>query len=116
MLNLDNDETAASRRRPRRGEGSRPSACTTRRADLLAGPRTLDAGAGSPSPCAGARASAEVRLKVPGVHNVANALAAIARRAARWASSSETAAAALSGFTGVRRRFDVVGRGRAASP
>jgi UDP-N-acetylmuramate--alanine ligase len=52
--------------------------------------------------------SAEVRLPVPGRHNVANALAAVA--AARAAGVTLAAAAeALSGFAGLRRRFDVVG-------
>ena len=52
--------------------------------------------------------SAEVRLQVPGRHNVANALAALA--AARACGLSlEAAAAALSGFTGLRRRLETVG-------
>jgi len=54
-------------------------------------------------------ATARVRLPVPGRHNVANALAAIA--AARAAGVPLAAAAeALSGFAGLRRRFEVVGR------
>ena len=49
-----------------------------------------------------------VRLQVPGRHNAANALAAIA--AARAAGVELKAAAeALAGFTGLRRRFEVVG-------
>jgi UDP-N-acetylmuramate--alanine ligase len=53
-------------------------------------------------------ASAAVKLPVPGRHNVANALAAVA--AARAAGVPLAAAAeALSGFTGLRRRFDLVG-------
>jgi UDP-N-acetylmuramate--alanine ligase len=49
-----------------------------------------------------------VRLQVPGSHNVSNALAALA--AVRSAGVPlEEAAAALAGFTGLRRRFDVVG-------
>ena len=51
---------------------------------------------------------ARVRLMTPGAHNVANALAAIA--AARACDVSLTAAAeALSGFTGIRRRLELVG-------
>jgi UDP-N-acetylmuramate--alanine ligase len=51
---------------------------------------------------------AAVRLQVPGRHNVANALAAVA--AARAAGVALGAAAeALSGFAGLRRRFDIVG-------
>jgi UDP-N-acetylmuramate--alanine ligase len=52
--------------------------------------------------------SASVRLQVPGRHNVANALAALA---AAEAAGVPLAAAAeeLAGFEGLRRRFDVVG-------
>jgi UDP-N-acetylmuramate--alanine ligase len=57
------------------------------------------------------RASGEtvrVRLQVPGRHNAANALAALA--AARAAGVGlRQAAEALAGFTGLRRRFEVVG-------
>src|SRR5438309_394733 len=49
-----------------------------------------------------------VRLQVPGRHNVANALAAVAAVRAAGVPLDE-AAAALAGFTGLRRRFDVVG-------
>ncbi|HEX2764274.1 MAG TPA: Mur ligase family protein [Allosphingosinicella sp.] len=49
-----------------------------------------------------------VRLQVPGRHNVANALSAIA--AARVAGVTMAAAAeALAGFKGLRRRFDLIG-------
>ncbi|HEY6916700.1 MAG TPA: Mur ligase family protein, partial [Allosphingosinicella sp.] len=49
-----------------------------------------------------------VRLAVPGRHNVMNALAALA--AARAANVDlREAAAALAGFVGLRRRFEVVG-------
>ena len=52
--------------------------------------------------------TARVSLPVPGRHNVANALAALA--AARAAGVPLAAAAeALSGFAGLRRRFDLVG-------
>jgi UDP-N-acetylmuramate--alanine ligase len=51
---------------------------------------------------------AKVRLRVPGRHNVANALAALG--AARAAGVPlEEAAAALESFTGIRRRLEVVG-------
>lgn len=49
-----------------------------------------------------------VELGVPGRHNVANALAALATARA-LDISLETAAAALSGFAGIRRRLEVVG-------
>jgi UDP-N-acetylmuramate--alanine ligase len=49
-----------------------------------------------------------VRLRVPGRHNVMNALAAIAACVAADVPLSE-AAAAIGSFTGLRRRFDLVG-------
>ncbi|HYF22337.1 MAG TPA: Mur ligase family protein [Caulobacteraceae bacterium] len=58
-----------------------------------------------------ARADGEslpVRLKVPGAHNVANALAALGACVACGVPLAE-AAAALEGFTGIRRRLEVVG-------
>ena len=51
----------------------------------------------------------EVALQVPGRHNVANALAAIGAVRAAGVSLHD-AAQALAGFTGLRRRFDLVGR------
>ncbi|HYI38881.1 MAG TPA: Mur ligase family protein [Allosphingosinicella sp.] len=53
-------------------------------------------------------ATAQVRLAVPGRHNVANALAALAAVAAAGVPLG-AAAEALSGFAGLRRRFDLVG-------
>jgi len=56
----------------------------------------------------GSGETAAVRLPVPGRHNVANALAAVA--AARSAGVPLAAAAeALLGFAGLRRRFEIVG-------
>jgi UDP-N-acetylmuramate--alanine ligase len=49
-----------------------------------------------------------VRLQVPGRHNVANALAALGAAAAAGLPL-ERGAEALAGFTGLRRRFDIVG-------
>jgi UDP-N-acetylmuramate--alanine ligase len=49
-----------------------------------------------------------VELQVPGRHNIANALAAIAACHAAGISF-EDAAVALGGFTGLRRRFELVG-------
>ncbi len=51
----------------------------------------------------------EVSLQVPGRHNVANALAAIGAVRAAGVSLHE-AARAINGFTGLKRRFDLVGR------
>ncbi|WP_375397012.1 glutamate ligase domain-containing protein [uncultured Sphingomonas sp.] len=49
-----------------------------------------------------------VRLKVPGRHNVANALAAVGAAMAAGVPLIE-AVRAIEGFTGLRRRFDLVG-------
>ena len=57
------------------------------------------------------RASGEavqVRLGVPGRHNASNALAALAAVSAAGVNLGE-AAEAIAGFTGLRRRFEVVG-------
>jgi UDP-N-acetylmuramate--alanine ligase len=51
---------------------------------------------------------AEIHLQVPGRHNAQNALAAIAAVQAAGVNL-ESAASALSGFTGLRRRFEVIG-------
>jgi len=50
-----------------------------------------------------------VRLSVPGRHNVSNALAAIGACVAAGVSV-EDAARAIAGFTGLRRRFELVGQ------
>ena len=49
-----------------------------------------------------------VRLRIPGRHNAENALAALAAARAAGVPLDE-AAAALAGFTGLRRRFEKVG-------
>lgn len=54
------------------------------------------------------RPRARVRLSVPGAHNVANALAAIAAAVCAGVAP-EQAAAAVEAFQGVRRRYDVLG-------
>lgn len=51
-----------------------------------------------------------VHLGVPGRHNVANALAAIGAVQAAGVSI-EAAIAAIAGFTGLRRRFELIGAG-----
>ncbi|MDT0574801.1 Mur ligase family protein [Croceicoccus sp. F390] len=49
-----------------------------------------------------------LRLRVPGMHNLANALAAIAAADATGVAVNASVAA-LAGFTGLRRRFDIIG-------
>lgn len=51
----------------------------------------------------------EVRLKVPGLHNVRNALAALACGIGPWALTVEQMAAGLAGFVGAERRFERLG-------
>ena len=52
--------------------------------------------------------SVKLRLRVPGRHNASNALAALAAVTATGIGLAE-AAEALSGFTGLRRRFELIG-------
>ncbi len=59
---------------------------------------------------AGGGAAIPVTLQVPGRHNVSNALAATAAAVAAGVPLAE-AAAAIGGFTGLKRRFDLVGEG-----
>src|SRR6478609_3706600 len=108
VLNLDNAETAALL------TGLKPGQAVTyslgaAQADLVASPPVR-----SPTGIAfqvKARATDEavaVALKVPGLHNVANALAALS--AAKACGVPLAAAAAhLGEFSGIRRRLEVVG-------
>jgi UDP-N-acetylmuramate--alanine ligase len=57
---------------------------------------------------AGGNRAVPVTLQVPGRHNVSNALAAIGAAVASGVPLAD-AAAAIGGFTGLRRRFDLVG-------
>jgi UDP-N-acetylmuramate--alanine ligase len=105
VLNLDNIETRALAQ----GRGAVTYSLSDSTADLLA----VDI---APEPCAiaftvvekatGARLPA--RLQTPGLHNISNALAAIGAAMACGVSLAD-ACVALSAFTGVRRRLDVVG-------
>lgn len=107
VLNLDNDETAAL-------AATIPPA---RRLTYSLSDPAADLVAGDIVPAPDGIAftvrdqggtSCPVRLLVPGRHNVANALAALA--AARASGIAlDRAAAALSGFAGIRRRLELVG-------
>jgi UDP-N-acetylmuramate--alanine ligase len=55
------------------------------------------------------KALGTVSLAVPGVHNVRNALAAIAVGVGAWGASLEALARGLANFRGVERRFERVG-------
>jgi UDP-N-acetylmuramate--alanine ligase len=108
VLNLDNGETAALVPDLKPGQTMTYSLTDTR-ADLLAS---------SPVPAPDgiafqvkARATGEavaVKMQVPGLHNVANALAALCAAKACGVALKE-AAVYLSEFSGIRRRLEVVG-------
>ncbi|WP_337998273.1 UDP-N-acetylmuramate--L-alanine ligase [Oleispirillum naphthae] len=107
VLNLDNAETA-------RLAAELPQAkrltysLSDPAADLLAGEiRPAADGIAFTMRAAGGLAAA-VRLQVPGRHNVSNALAALAAAQACGVPLS-AAAAALAGFSGIRRRLETVG-------
>jgi UDP-N-acetylmuramate--alanine ligase len=107
VLNLDNDETAALAAQLGTGKTLTYSLSDSR-AHLLGGNlapardgisfevRERDGG------------RAQVKLAVPGRHNVANALAAIGAARAVGVSLAD-AAQAIAGFAGVRRRLETVG-------
>ncbi|HLI67889.1 MAG TPA: Mur ligase family protein [Caulobacteraceae bacterium] len=106
VLNLDNAETRALA-----GYAGRDItySLSDAGADLLAGPPTLaPAGVAFTVTERSSGASARIDLPVPGLHNLANALAAIGAVRALGVPLAD-AAAALAGFTGIRRRLDVAG-------
>jgi UDP-N-acetylmuramate--alanine ligase len=108
VLNLDNEETAAlAATLPAQRQATfslRDEAADLLGSDLEPAPggiafRVRERGGAAPVP---------VRLAVPGRHNVANALAALAAARACGVPLGE-AADALGGFAGLRRRLDLVG-------
>lgn len=108
VLNLDNAETAAL---AAGFEAGRLLTFSQRdaRADFFASSPILSPGGVVFSVTAGRTSEiAQVSLPVPGLHNAANALAAIAAARALGVDLA-TAASALSSFRGIRRRLEVVG-------
>ncbi len=103
VLNLDNKETAALSDRRTVGYG-----VTNDRADFLASD-FVPAPNGISFTVRRKGEIARVGLRVPGRHNIANALAAIATAHAAGVSL-DAAAAALESFAGIRRRLEFVGR------
>ena len=108
VLNLDNAETAALL------AGLKPGQAVTYSlgaapADLVASPPVRSpAGIAFQVKARDTDEAVEVALKVPGLHNVANALAALS--AAKACGVPLAAAAAhLGEFSGIRRRLEVVG-------
>jgi UDP-N-acetylmuramate--alanine ligase len=108
VLNLDNSETralaaAAPPERTITYSLSDPSA------DLKAGPPTQRPdGVDFAVTALASGETVAVSLRVPGLHNVANALAALGAAQACGVALAD-AARALGDFTGIRRRFEVVG-------
>jgi UDP-N-acetylmuramate--alanine ligase len=104
VLNLDNDETAALAMRTKNAV---TYSLSNPKADFLA-ENIMPAQDGI---AFGLRARGKMfaaRLAVPGRHNIANALAALAAVEAVGVPLNE-AVLALSRFTGIKRRLDVVG-------
>jgi UDP-N-acetylmuramate--alanine ligase len=107
VLNLDNDETAAL---------VIDTPVRTRTYSLRSPLADLHATSITPAPDGitfgvrekAADATATVRLEVPGEHNVSNALAALSAAQACGLSLSE-AAQALKGFSGTKRRLEIIG-------
>lgn len=106
VLNLDNEETRAL---ARGHDGAITFSLKDLRAQLFAGRlRPAPDGIAFELSERDSGARFEVRLQVPGVHNVANALAALGAARACGVALGD-AAAALGGFTGIKRRFEIVG-------
>jgi len=106
VLNLDNDETARLAEHFENAvtysvEGKPAALIAT---DIVPGPTHISFTVRMPA----SGNQADITLQTPGVHNVSNALAAIAAAMA-CSVSLRHAADALSEFTGIRRRFEVVG-------
>jgi UDP-N-acetylmuramate--alanine ligase len=111
VLNLDNAETAALAADMTPGDGKPAITYSLRnaRADLLAfAPVQSPTGVAFQVKARDTGETVAVELKVPGLHNVANALAALSVAKACGVSMAE-AAAHLGGFSGIRRRLEVVG-------
>jgi UDP-N-acetylmuramate--alanine ligase len=113
VLNLDNAETAALAADMKPGDVKPGPAITyslrDARADLLAiAPAQSSTGVVFQVKARDTGETVAVELKVPGLHNVANALAALSVAKACGVALAE-AAAHLGSFSGIRRRLEVVG-------
>jgi UDP-N-acetylmuramate--alanine ligase len=108
ILNLDNAEAAALAN-GRAAKLTLTYSLSSTKADLLAGAiEPLPDGIAFEVSERNAAKPAKVRLRVPGRHNVSNALAAIGAARAAGVTLAESVAA-LEEFAGVRRRLEVVG-------
>jgi UDP-N-acetylmuramate--alanine ligase len=107
VLNLDNAETAVLAAESKAAQVVTYSLRAP--ADLLAStPVQLPTGIAFQVKARDSSEAADVTLKVPGLHNVANALAALSVAKACGVSLSE-AATHLGDFRGIRRRLEIVG-------
>jgi UDP-N-acetylmuramate--alanine ligase len=108
VLNLDNAETAALMADLKPGQALTYS-MRAAQADLIASlPVRSPTGIAFQVKERDTGATVEVALKVPGLHNVANALAALSVAKACGVGLAE-GAAHLGEFSGIRRRLEVVG-------
>jgi UDP-N-acetylmuramate--alanine ligase len=108
VLNLDNAETAALAAELKPGQVITYS-LRAAPADLLASaPVQSPTGIAFKVKARDSGEAADVTLKVPGLHNVANALASLSVAKACGVSLSE-AVTHLSEFSGIRRRLEIVG-------
>lgn len=108
VLNLDNAETAALAGDLKPGQAFTYS-LRAAQADLVASAPVLSpAGVTFQVKARETGEAVAVDLKVPGLHNVANALAALCAAKACGVALAE-AAAHLAEFSGIRRRLEVVG-------
>ena len=105
VLNLDNEETARLATRFERATTySLVKPASYSASEIRPGPTTISFKVTE----ADSNESRTVNLKTPGHHNVSNALAAIAT-VTRLGVSFADACRSLEGFTGIKRRFDIVG-------
>ena len=109
VLNLDNDETA--RLAASRSDDKITYSLVDPRANLFAEHITPQPFGVSFDVAGSDGARASVSLKMPGRHNVSNALAAIAAAGACGVGLGD-AAAALAAFEGVKRRLEYVGEAK----
>src|SRR5258708_971047 len=108
VLNLDNQEIAAVVPDVKPGQALTYS-LTDARADLLASPPIPSpAGIAFRITARDTGEAVEVKLQVPGLHNVANALAALCAAKACGVALAD-AADYLGEFSGIRRRLEFVG-------
>jgi UDP-N-acetylmuramate--alanine ligase len=108
VLNVDNVETAALLAGLRPGQGVTWSLRDARAHLVAFSPVCTPSGIAFKARARDSDETVQVTLQVPGLHNAANALAALSAAQACGVSLA-AAAAHLARFTGLRRRLEVVG-------